>query len=911
MLSRSMPSALRAALAVSLVSLLSLGSCDLAGSEGGPGSSPGIIGSVPPGPLPTPFTLENLRANPGIASLQSNSYSQKPSISETGRYIAFISAATNLVNGVNNGRAHVYVRDVQTQITSVVSVNDAGTQADNDSQDPFISDDGRYVVFTTVSALDSIAADVNGAWDVYRRDRVGADGFFEEDPNDTGDATTIRVSLVHGTNAAANSSSFRPSISNSGLRVAFQSEATNLSPFADSNGFNTDIYVREINTNTTFRLSCANGTTTGGNSTSFNPTISANGGHVSFMSAASNLVAGDTLGYYDVFRATVAHAPAVDRVSVGSGGTQPDNYCYTNYFHGNGRGISADGGKVAFASAAGNLVSGDFNGSYDVFVRSFVGGTFMTRILGESGQEPNSFTFDGRLSADGNRVAFMSQASNMGPDGNFSQDIFVKDLATGAVVLASNSPSGFSSEAPVVSADGKVAAFFSNAVDLVDNDTNSQQDVFIHAFEDGEFSAGTTLRVSVPTVASEADGPSFSATIASSGPVVVFASTATNLVLADTNGNVDIFVSDPIGQTVRIVSSNSQGTQGNGDSHNPVCSADGRFVAFESYADNFVDSDGDGSFDNDTNGSLDIFVHDVVSDVTSRVSIASDGSEADSDCSSPSISADGRFIAFQSIATTLDPAADGSFYQIFVHDRLTKTTTCVSVPDGATGTVGNSSSFNPAISANGQVVAFQSLATNLDPVATAGFMQVFVRNHAANATSCVSVANGTEANADSFDPSVSADGMLVAFSSFGSNLDPVATSGNSQVYVRNRQGAGSTACVSVAGGIEADSGSLTPFISSDGRYVSFDSAATNLHPASSSGVLQVFVRDRIANAIACVSINDLGDSGDFASFGASISTEGRWVAFISGATNLVTPDNGSNDDVFIRGPIDADSFILD
>jgi hypothetical protein len=912
MSTRSIPAPLRAALALSLISLLSLGSCDLAGSEGGPGVAPPLEGVIPTGPLPTPFALTNLRANPGTSAVESNNYSQRPSISSDGRYVAFHSFATNLVAGVTDGKNHVYVRDMQTQITSLVTRNNAGSAANSDSQDAFISDDGRYVVFSTIATnLDSITVDNNNAWDIYLRDRVGDDGFFEEDINDTDDATTIRVSLVNGTNAQATGHSFRPTISNDGTRIAFQSDATNLIGLADTNN-TTDVYVR-ILPSTTTRVSVANGTGAQANSSSFNPSISGNGGHVSFMSIASNLVPNDTFGYYDIFRATVTGAPVVDRVSLGIGGAQPSDYCYTNYFQGGGRGISADGSRVAFASPASNLVSNDFNGQFDVFVRDFAAGPLvMTRIVGSQDQEGNGFTFDGRLSADGTRVAFLSNSSNFGPDFNFNQDVFVKDLDTNEMTLVSNSPFGSSSDGPVLSSDGTVAAFSSYGPDFVDNDTNSQQDIFVHALENGQFPQGTILRASLPTAASEADDGSFKAFVAAGGPVVVFETAATNMVPNDNNSSRDIFISDPIGQTVRLVSKNSAGTHGTGDSQNPVCSSDGRFVAFESTADNLLlDVDGDGSFD-DTNSVRDIFVHDVVTSVTTRVSVATDGTEADADCFNPSMSSDGRFVAFESTSGTLDPAvAFGGISQIFVHDRLTKTTVCVSIESGGTGVEGDSDSFDPSISSNGQVVAFSSLATNLDPAAASGTQQVFVRDMAANSTSCVSVAGGFEGDSLSFNPSLSANGLQVAFNSLASNLDPVADGSFFQIFVHNRQGAGSTNCVSVAGGVAGNANSFNPFISADGRFIAFDSMAINLHPAATSGSSQVFMRNRISNSIACISINDLGIAGNGDNHSATVTGDGRWAAFLSSATNLVVPDNGAFEDVFLRGPIDADAFIAD
>src|SRR4028119_572855 len=193
--------------------------------------------------------------------------------------------------------------------------------------------------------------------------------------------------------------------------------------------------------------------------------------------------------------------------------------------------------------------------------------------------------------------------------------------------------------------------------------------------------------------------------------------------------------------TITRVSFDSAGNQANNDSYNPSISADGRFVAFDSDASNIVPGD--------TNNNYDIFVRDRLTNTTTRVSLDSAGNQAKSDFYSPSISADGRFVAFRSYASNLVPGDTNDTDDIFVRDTLTNTTTRVSV--NSAGNQGNSSSLDPSISGNGRFVAFISNATNLVPGDTNNKRDIFVRDTLANTTTRLSVDSaGNEGQADSF-----------------------------------------------------------------------------------------------------------------------------------------------------------------
>jgi cold shock CspA family protein len=370
------------------------------------------------------------------------------------------------------------------------------------------------------------------------------------------------------------------------------------------------------------------------------------------------------------------------------------------------------------------------------------------------------------------------------------------------------------------------------------------------------------------------------------------------------------------GDTTRV-SVSSSGAQANNGSHWPSISSDGRFVAFESDATNLVP--------NDTNSVYDIFVYDRQMGTTERVSVNNSGTQQnaatldnpgakpdDLGWGPPSISADGRFVAFTSSATNLVPNDTNGYKDIFVHDRQTGTTERVSVTSsgaqasgGFPGSVEPSGSFNPSVSADGRFVAFSSWATNLVPNDTNGGGDVFVHDRQTDTTERVSVdSSGVQSYGGSSMPSISSDGRFVAFLSGASNLVPNDTNATTDVFVRDRQ-VGTTERVSVSNsGAQANGKSENLTISYDGRFVAFGSGASNLVAGDTNGQKDIFVRDRQRGTTELVSVNDSGAQGNsFSSdYGRppSISSDGRYVAFNSWATNLVPNDTNGSEDVFVH-----------
>jgi hypothetical protein len=345
-------------------------------------------------------------------------------------------------------------------------------------------------------------------------------------------------------------------------------------------------------------------------------------------------------------------------------------------------------------------------------------------------------------------------------------------------------------------------------------------------------------------------------------------------------------------QSTTRVSVDSAGIQANGDSDQPSISTDGRYVAFVSYATNLVPGD--------TNGSTDVFVNDRQSGQTIRVNVDSTGAESNAFGYWPSISADGRFVAFYSPSTNLVPGDTNGSGDIFLHDTLTGQTTRVSVDSAGNQAAG--SSEQPHISGNGQFVAFWSTAADLTPGDTNGSFDVFVHDCVSGQTERVSVdSNGIEGNGSSYSVSISSDGRYVAFMSNANNLAQGDTNNANDVFVHDRT-TGSTTRVSLSSsGTEGNNGSVYPSISAGGRFVVFESLATNLVPGDTNNAWVVFFHDRLSGQTTRVNVDSAGNeaNGYGSQASASISADGRFVAFLSDAANLV-PGGNAFENVYVH-----------
>jgi Tol biopolymer transport system component len=419
-------------------------------------------------------------------------------------------------------------------------------------------------------------------------------------------------------------------------------------------------------------------------------------------------------------------------------------------------------------------------------------------------------------------------------------------------------------------------------------------------------STGTTRRISLSSGGGEVNGASYSPAVSGDGRFVVFASDAANLVHGDTNAVRDIFVRDSrTGKTMRV-SVSSSGAQANAASSpttldlvsGPSISADGRLVAFASDASNLVAGD--------SNATEDVFVRDLKTRRTWRVSVGAGGAQADAGSLQPAISADGRFVAFVSAATNLVPGASAGT-NVFVRDLKTRRTTMVSV--SSAGTAANSASLRPAISADGRMVAFESFATNLVAGDRNAMIDVFVRDVRAGRTQRISVSSARmQGNAGSYtglQASFSGNDRYVVFYSLASNLVAGDTNGSFDVFMRDLKRHSTTRVSLGSHGQQANDDSFLPSISADGRLIAFESTAGNLATTSAPGTGNVYVRDRTTRQTRKLNRTSAGALNDFQQQyeHADISADGRFVAFASLAAHLVRRDRSGVEDVFIHGPL--------
>jgi Tol biopolymer transport system component len=404
--------------------------------------------------------------------------------------------------------------------------------------------------------------------------------------------------------------------------------------------------------------------------------------------------------------------------------------------------------------------------------------------------------------------------------------------------------------------------------------------------------AGRTERVSVGSAGRQADDASFNPAVAPGGQFVAFTSDAGNLVTPDANRR-DVYLRDRKRRTTTRVNVSSAGAQGNGGADFAVVSFRGQHVAFTSVATNLVPGA--------TSGRPQIYLRDLAGGTTTLVSVGTGGAEADGGrTETKAISADGRFVAFASTASNLVPGAGGDGQDLFVRDRAAGVTTV----EGRfiTGTLSDEPDVQAAMSLDGRFVALASWEP-LVPADANGVRDVYLRDRRTGRLTLVSATpGGAPGNALSKSPAVSLDGNVVAFTSSASDLVPGDRNGADDAFVRDVR-AGTTTRVSLGpGGAEADGSSDVRAISADGRYVVLYSDAANLVPGDTNGRLDYFVHDRATRTTTRVNVATSGRqaTGSECCGNASISAQGHVVVFESDAPNLVRNDTNGARDVFAR-----------
>lgn len=540
--------------------------------------------------------------------------------------------------------------------------------------------------------------------------------------------------------------------------------------------------------------------------------------------------------------------------------------------------VGREPGEPADCAPAGGSVWYRFKPAEDLaLIANTFGSSYSTALNVLTGEQLGSMTSIGcdRDAEGASIVAFRAKANTtyyfqvVGPIGGGNLVFTLEPPgSTSRVSISSNGGEGDAGSGPVlsVSADGRYVTFASIAGNLAaggetrcasaEGQLNWGKEtggrcpgVFLH-----DRVSGKTSLVSVSSSGEKGNDASFNSSISADGRYVAFESLASNLA-QDSNGVWDIFVRDLIAGTTERVSISTSGREAfdptgfvrvpylASGSGNPSISADGRFVAFNSWADNLVDGDTPGQ---------DIFVRDRLSQTTEIISVSSGGANGEGIGDAPSISSDGRYVAFQSRDSTLVPGDDNEWGDVFVHDRLRHTTVRASVSSAGLESDGeswNSLNEGPGISGSGRYVSFYSWATNLVEGDNNNTIDVFVHD----------LLTGITVRA-----SISSSGQEIS-----RVPDPVG------------------------------SGYAVARMSHDGRYVSFVSNATDLVPGKRDTTVDVFVHDLLTRTTIRVSESPTGEGGNADSSLASLSPDGRSVAYFSAASNLVPGDGNQRSDVFV------------
>lgn len=403
-----------------------------------------VVGLVNKGyasPGPNEFASVN------SSGTQANGASSSGALSKDGRYAVFNSIATNLVSGDTNTKRDIFLRDRTNGTTVRVSVDSSGTQGNGDSFDQRISANGRYVVFSSNATNLVSSPPANYLNGVYLHDMT----------------TGTTELIAYGVNTGGTSSVGGPDVSDDGRFVVYI-----VSPSTS----NSDIYVKDRTLGTTTQINTsASGTAANNGSYSTAPRMSGDGRFIVFHSNATNLVSGDTNGQYDVFLVDWLGGKVIKNITLGGDG-----------FSG-APAVSADGNSVIYTSYATNLVSGDTNSQQDVFAYDATANSTQRISISSSGTQGNNESGGQDISDDGRYTIFSSLASNLvSGDTNASFDIFVHDLSTGTTELVSQNSGTIGngqSQNPAISNDGKYAMYMSSSNNLVSGDTNSTYDAIV------------------------------------------------------------------------------------------------------------------------------------------------------------------------------------------------------------------------------------------------------------------------------------------------------------------------------------------------------------------------------------------------------------------------------------------------
>jgi len=893
-----------------------------------------------------PQIVSQLPPSAAISTV-SGGCSYDPIISANGRYVLFASTSANLISGLAGqpmpqdfpARMNVFLRDRQTGVTTLASVNSTGTAGGNgDSFPSAVSSNGQFVVFES-TASDLVAGDTNAASDIFVRDTVNN--------------TTTLVS-VSTNGSVGNGFSRDATITPDGRYAAFVSAANNLVA-GDTNGI-PDVFVRDLQLGVTTLASPgataftgASGTPLTPGSSSEGPVLSVDGRYVAFYSTAVGLVSNatsagelyvrDLVQGSTIWVSTNAHSIDASAVSANyamstngqliayqtTGGT-PSGLVFRynvatracDHIATNGAmitsldaeartiDISADGQFVAFTLA--DTSSGDSIQLWD-------GATNSTTLI--SGGTLGALCEFPRVDQTGRYVAFASDEASLTTNSDGSWHVYLRDTTTDAIQLADVSTNGITPISFVtlpfhLRADGSAISF--GCMDGALSINPYKSDAFLRDFTSNTTEIISAAAPTLPSVTPLNPSGLTASSVSSNGQYVAFVTSADGLVSTDTNGCEDVFVHDLASGSNTLVSVSATGPySGHGNSSEPAINSDGRYVAFSSYATNLVG--------NDTNNSSDVFLRDLQTGSTVLVSVDVTGSgEGNGNSLTPQISADGQHVLFFSMATnlatnsitrTVFPSVNIFWRDIQAGVNYAITTNgnevfaAMMTPDGSNVVFGNGFAVllwnagshsatnianvsdyvaSVAISSDAHRVAYEVASLNYPSMPSV---------YAADLVAGTNWLLGTNVLTSLTRCQFSGDGNYLAYMA-SDNL------GTNQIYLYDFANAVNTRLSqsynSTNGGNDT---SDSPAIDATGRFVAYRSAATNLVPGDANSWPDIFLYDRLAGGTTLISVSQ---AGSFSASGPSLrpvfSGDGQTLFFESWASDVAPGDFNDASDVF-------------
>ncbi len=806
------------------------GSIDLFNNAGTTHLIVDVVGWFPPDPPPS-TSLVSTRAN----NLAHFGNFTDVKVARNGGFAAFVSSASNLVTGDTNDVDDAFVVNLTTGAIERVSVHDNEAQLASAASDIAISDDGRYVTFT--SAAPAVASDANGELDVFRRDLK----------NDV----TVLVSVLDDESQFQFGAS-GGAVSGDGNVVAFTGET--------ADGFGDPLrhaYVRNISGGTTeiaslnvgsFRTGALGGVS-----------ISQDGDKVALVKEVLTVNPDTHIFRYDVSANTLASMTLQEGANAGDGGTGPV--------------LSDSGNSVAYRRGGA------------LYMRLVADGTEVD-VVGNA-----TFIGDVEFVGGSTDLLFSTSLALVPGDTNGTFDLYVASTSslpvtyTRLTTTTGGGQSTGSATLPSMSSDGETLVFATNAADSTPGGVGGATMSLVMKRDTGH----TMLSVAAP--GESAMGASFGPMITPDGRYVVLRTEASDLAPIDFDPFADLVRIDRLTGERLIVGANMNGGDVTGGSISAAAmSADGNRIAFQTSAP--VNATG---LDDNGNGQSQIYVRDVLAGTTVGVSQRSVGGVGNNVSYGPAISGNGRFVAFQSWATDLVPNDTNNAPDIFVRDLTSGTLERVSLSDAGAQVAGsvNDVTMAPAISFDGRYVTWTTRSINVVAGQSTVAIRVYRRDRVLATTELVALG---------LNATMSGDGRLVAFASSDSTLVAGDTNGQIDAFVKDMQ-TGTITRVSVAtGGAQATGGAAAlPVISVTGRYVAFQSAATNLVAGDSNGATDMFLHDRVLGTTVRVSVSTAGAQGTATVLSSpGLTASGRFVVFESTAPNLVTGDVNGDSDIFLR-----------